>query len=473
MAVNDNTVQDPQGDYDGWIELYNGTREPVSTAGMYLTDDFSVVDKFALPDTVLPDGGVLLIWADEDTGDGPLHANFQLGASWGQIGVVGADLTFMDSLTYGLQETDISYGRYPDGGDYWTSFVVPTPGSPNYVPPNQPPAISGTTHLPATPAVTDSVAVTSKISDDNAVASVALWVNSGSGFFVMSMFDDGNHHDGIAGDSVYGAIVPPQPGVTMVLYYVQAEDDSAAFGYDPALAPDIVYSYTVSDDRAMIFINEIMAVNSNCCVDEFGDYDSWIELYNAGEHEVDLSGMYLTDDPDDPTRFLIGDTVIPAGGYVVFWADEETGEGVTHVNFTLNESGGSIGLIDTDAGSNLVIDNVSYPPQQADISYGRTSDGSALMQFFSESTPGAINVGCICGEFNEGFTGNANCSEDGKITLSDVTQLIDYVYISRYPLCCPANGNINGSSDGKITLSDITGLIDHLYISREPTALCP
>jgi hypothetical protein len=59
------------------------------------------------------------------------------------------------------------------------------------------------------------------------------------------------------------------------------------------------------------------------------------------------------------------------------------------------------------------------------------------------------------------------------VTLSDITVLIDRVYISKQALCCEENGNVNGSVDGKLTLSDITNLIDHVYVSKGPTASCP
>jgi photosystem II stability/assembly factor-like uncharacterized protein len=77
-----------------------------------------------------------------------------------------------------------------------------------------------------------------------------------------------------------------------------------------------------------------------------------------------------------------------------------------------------------------------------------------------------------CGFWTSGFRGNTNCSEDGKRTLSDITTLIDRVYISKLDLCCEANGNVNGGIDAKITLADITRLIDHVYISKEETAAC-
>ena len=84
-----------------------------------------------------------------------------------------------------------------------------------------------------------------------------------------------------------------------------------------------------------------------------------------------------------------------------------------------------------------------------------------------------VGNACCCGYYSNGWTGNANCSSDGMLTLSDVTRLVDYVYISKEPLCCEASGNTNGSSDHKTTLSDVTRLIDHIFVSRTPTASCP
>jgi hypothetical protein len=81
------------------------------------------------------------------------------------------------------------------------------------------------------------------------------------------------------------------------------------------------------------------------------------------------------------------------------------------------------------------------------------------------------SVGC-CGLYTSDQTGNCNCSADGARTLSDISRLIDHVYISKDPLCCIQEGNTNGDIDGNITLADITRLIDHVFISKEETAPC-
>ncbi len=83
-----------------------------------------------------------------------------------------------------------------------------------------------------------------------------------------------------------------------------------------------------------------------------------------------------------------------------------------------------------------------------------------------------IGDACCCGAYNGGYTGNTDCSSDGKNTLNDITVLIDRIYISHQPLCCEANGNVDGSGDGALTLSDITSLIDNVYLSHTLPAAC-
>jgi hypothetical protein len=78
-----------------------------------------------------------------------------------------------------------------------------------------------------------------------------------------------------------------------------------------------------------------------------------------------------------------------------------------------------------------------------------------------------------CGFFTDGFTGNTSCDTFGNRNLSDITRLIDRVYLSHLPLWCEDNGNTNGDIQGKINLADISKLIDHVYLSMQETAACP
>jgi len=137
MASNSSVIPDPQGQYDDWIEIHNYGLEAIDIGGMYLTDNLSDTTKWRIPvgnpaATTIPTGGYLLIWADDDTADAGLHANFKLSADGEEIGLFGSDgITLIDSITFSDQIADISYGRYPDAGDYWQTFESPSPGIQN------------------------------------------------------------------------------------------------------------------------------------------------------------------------------------------------------------------------------------------------------------------------------------------------------------------------------------------------------
>ncbi|HUU20020.1 MAG TPA: CotH kinase family protein, partial [Sedimentisphaerales bacterium] len=137
MASNNNSAQDPQGQYDDWIELYNYGSDAIDISGMYLTDNLSVPNKWRINSdfrsaTIIPAGGYLLIWADDDTADAGLHANFKLSAVGEEIGLFDTDgSTLIDGVVFLDQTTDISYGRYPDANDVWRSISEPTPGVEN------------------------------------------------------------------------------------------------------------------------------------------------------------------------------------------------------------------------------------------------------------------------------------------------------------------------------------------------------
>ncbi|MFZ5981574.1 MAG: fibrobacter succinogenes major paralogous domain-containing protein [Candidatus Zixiibacteriota bacterium] len=62
--------------------------------------------------------------------------------------------------------------------------------------------------------------------------------------------------------------------------------------------------------------------------------------------------------------------------------------------------------------------------------------------------------------------GDVTCS-GGAPDISDVTRIIDYLYLTRSPLCNPVIADVNGSG-GEPDISDITLLIDHLYLSYRP-----
>ena len=132
MAKNNTTISDEWGEYDDWIEIYNGNPEPVAVGGLFLSDAADSPTKWKLPELQIPAHGHLLVWADGQPEQGPLHATFKLDASGEYLELCERDgVIALDRLSFGAQTSDQSYGRYPDGGEHWQVMVSPTPGEPN------------------------------------------------------------------------------------------------------------------------------------------------------------------------------------------------------------------------------------------------------------------------------------------------------------------------------------------------------
>jgi hypothetical protein len=153
---------------------------------------------------------------------------------------------------------------------------------------------------------------------------------------------------------------------------------------------------SAAGDPGALTLNEFMADNETKWIDPddpgLDEYPDWFELYNPGGQPVSLDGLYLSDDPALPTKFAITDGLsIPAGGYVVFYADkEEDKEGPFHVNFRLSKETGFIGLF-SGAQGQTEIDSVTYQQQETDVSVGRLPDGTGEWRRLNRPSPGHTN----------------------------------------------------------------------------------
>lgn len=139
-------------------------------------------------------------------------------------------------------------------------------------------------------------------------------------------------------------------------------------------------------------VNEILASNNTIIMDEAGEFEDFIEIYNADDVTVDLSGMHLSDDPFDPLKWVFPQgTMLTPGAYLIVWADNEPGDGPLHATFKLSAGGESAVLSHrADAGS-VLIDSVSFPGLLPDESYGRVPDGGDSFEVFCAVTPAFAN----------------------------------------------------------------------------------
>ena len=406
LASNDAATVDPDEDsndgdpYEDWFEIYNSGGDAIDIGGMYVSDDGDDITMYQIPSTepsltTIQPGGFLIVWCDKELLQGVLHVDFALGSGGEDIVLTESDgLTIVDQLTYEAQTTDISYGRNPDGSDTWEYFSTATPGATNEsAQPNVAPMIMSVSRSPQSPSPVDDVTITAVVTDDYGLDSVSVYykIHEDSSFVQLAM-------DSAAVDT-FSATIGAQSDSTTVSYYIEAVDNSGLVSLEPSDASTTTLSYTVSLAAYVppsLLINEFLASNDSCCTDENGEYDDFIEIYNADDEAVDIGGMYITDDLAAPTEWQIpvtapDSTTVEPGGFLLLWADKQSEQGILHVEIKLSGGGEQIGLFTSDATNNVPIDTLTYVAQHADTSYGRIPDGSDTWEYFTTPTPGASN----------------------------------------------------------------------------------
>ena len=190
-----------------------------------------------------------------------------------------------------------------------------------------------------------------------------------------------------------------------------------------------------------VFINEFLAINDATNMDEQGEFDDWLELYNASEDTVILDNHFLTDNPDNLTKWSFpesGLTIAPYE-YLLIWCDNDDEQGDIHTNFKLSGSGEFIALTNPDGET--IIDFLTFAEQIADISYGRYPDGSEIWQLM-DPTPEITNTQELRSNVNLIIPSQYMVHQNYPNPFNPVTTL-------RYDI--PENGHIN------ITIYDMLG----------------
>jgi len=146
----------------------------------------------------------------------------------------------------------------------------------------------------------------------------------------------------------------------------------------------------------LLWINEVMPSNATHSVDNHGEFEPWVELYNADTEAVDLGGYFLSNDGGHPAKWAIPTgTTVAAGDRILVWADgetEETAPGFLHAGFRLNCISGCVVLAREHLGDAVVLDALAYDRIGANYSYGSYPEGDPRSRLvFHCPTPGQPN----------------------------------------------------------------------------------
>lgn len=297
------------------------------------------------------------------------------------------------------------------------------------------PVISNITANPNTPTINSTVDIVVNVSNTNTNGVyLGYRFDYTDKFTRIEMYDDGLHNDGSNGDNIYGTSLNMLSAEMQ--YYIYAENDNAGM-FSPQRAEHEFHSLSASIQTAQlgdVVINEFLASNQNDAIDEQGQHDDWIELYNLTDNALSLSGLYLSDDTLNLTKYSFpASTFIPANGHIVIWADQDSSSSSElHCNFKLGSAGDRIIF-----SNNLeeILDSISFGIQTTDISIGRCPDGIGE---FTTQSPSTFNA--------------PNC-------YSGIEEITSHIEQKIYPN--PSNGNftieLGENGNYTIELTDLTG----------------
>ena len=291
----DNTIPDE------FIELYNPTESSVDLNSWSVRGG---IDYFLPANTVLPSHSFLVL-AENPATIQSRYGVMALGPWSGGINRNGERLTLRDANNAVVNEVDFEsefpWPISPNGeghsmqlvhpsldnslGSSWRG-ALPTPGVTNSVyATNAAPNIRQVNHSPNSPASTNQVVITAKVTDPNGVGSVSLayqvvvpgnyipatlpltraqldQINANpaltnalnpafeaaTNWNTLAMHDDGLNGDAVAGDDIYSVLQPPQANRTLVRYRITCTDTLGAARRAPfADDPSLNFTYFVYD----------------------------------------------------------------------------------------------------------------------------------------------------------------------------------------------------------------------------------
>lgn len=146
----------------------------------------------------------------------------------------------------------------------------------------------------------------------------------------------------------------------------------------------------LSTGRSQVVINEYSCSNMSQFLDNYGNYEDWVELYNPGSAAVNLAGYHLSDNKTNVQKWTFGNVSIAAGGFLRVWASgRNITAGTQHTSFTLTQCKPDMIVFANSSGT--ILDSLTLRRTQLGHSRGRSTNGASTWSIFTNPTPGNSN----------------------------------------------------------------------------------
>ncbi|MDH6179865.1 hypothetical protein M2152_000047 [Microbacteriaceae bacterium SG_E_30_P1] len=360
------------GDTTDWVELYNTASIPVDASGLLLKDSGEGNTITVPAASVIAPGGYLAV---DVTGLG--------GADSARL-MTADGTTLIDSYSW-TAHADETFGRCPNGSGDFVDTDAATKGAPNDCP---------------APAGFDNIVINEVESSGGTPADWVEFYNTGDTAVDLSAWiihDSEDDHTFVipAGTTIeplgFAVAVVDVPGgfglgnndrvrlylpdnTTLVDERIWGPDHSpTTFGLCPDGTGEFIQTFSSTkgapNDCSPVRINEVESSG--------GTPGDWVELVNAGDAAVDISGWIVKDNDDTHAVTIPAGTTLAAGAYYV--VDTEPAFGL----------GGADSARLYDAAS-VLLDAYSWT-EHAATSYARCPDGTGLFETSASPTRGALN----------------------------------------------------------------------------------
>ncbi len=253
---------------------------------------------------------------------------------------------------------------------------------------------------------------------------------------------------------------PDGKGGTVMLATPTPGTENVKELYVPSNIPDRPIN-SDGPDINTVRINEYCTSECITFTDSDGDFGAWVELYNVGDKDISLGGLYLSDNENNKMKWAFPEITLGAGKYITVFmngkeAEYKEGEDI-HASFTLS---GDETVLAIYNGAGVEIDKTSVQPLIGNLTYGRDDVEFDKWQFYPKATPNAANTlqGFESIEsarypsnktlyVNEAVAVNATLSSSPDGKTYPIGQLYDYYTLYDYI-------EIHNPTDNEVSLSD-------------------